>query len=96
MTLEIWGAVLLAAVAIGAVVALRRRAARRQPTAGVAVRVECPEDHKIADVRIGRRSSGELSVLWCERFADRPIGCRQACFITLPSGNGGAEKAATN
>ncbi len=95
MTPEIVGAVVLAALALGAVVALRRRTAK-PPAAGVAVRVECPEDKKIADVRIGRTSEGDLAVLWCDRVPNRPIGCRQACFIVLPSGNGGAEQAGRN
>ncbi len=61
---------------------------------GVLVKVECPEDHKAADVRIGKDAAGVLGVLWCDRFVNRPIGCRQACFIHLPGGNGDAKAAA--
>ncbi len=61
---------------------------------GVLVKVDCPEDHKAAEVRIGKDEAGVLGVLWCDRFVDRPVGCRQACFIHLPGGNGDAKAAA--
>ena len=91
---RVLGALVVIATAAVLVAFYRMRDRKRAPEPkGVAVRVECPEDHQPAEVRIGKRSTGELAVLWCDRFADRPIGCRQACFIVMPEGNGKAAAA---
>jgi len=56
----------------------------RKPLPGVAARVACPNDGKPADVRIGRDSATrQLVVLWCDRFPNRKIGCRQECFMKV-------------
>jgi hypothetical protein len=51
---------------------------------GVLVRLACPEIHQPAQVRIGKDPrSGELAVLWCERFAAGPMACDRACFTAI-------------
>lgn len=83
MTLETTLTLGLAAVTVGlyAFMVLVAVLARRQPP-GVAARLICPETQTMTDVRIGKdRTTDELAVLWCERFAPRPVGCRQECFI---------------
>ncbi len=97
MSVETVAAGLLIAATAGLLTSLLLIALRTPLPAvpgGVLVKVDCPEDHKAAEVRIGKDAAGVLGVLWCDRFVNRPIGCRQACFIHLPGGNGDAKAAA--
>lgn len=78
----VFGLMGLAIVLMGTVVVMALRAGPvKRSTRGVLVQIDCPAEDRLLKIRVGKdRASGELAVLWCERFPHGAVTCDRACI----------------
>jgi hypothetical protein len=81
------GLILVAAALMGVVMVLSFSTAPlpgARQALGVLVRLACPTTGAPTQVRVGKDPrSGDLAVLWCERFPEGTITCDRACFTAI-------------